>query len=164
MPAMQPYSRTAKDSSGVGRRDSNRRTGMPLPAMTQAASRAKSSELLRQSKQTATPRCGGLGPLLQDDLGEGLGGVADDVDVHPVQPHPHGAPQAGGAEGQLVEKAGLDLLVVALDGLQLRLLRGGEGRAVQPLLISITIGHIVGPPINKIRWDMLLWTLYHRQA
>ena len=42
------------------------------------------------------PPGGGLGPLLQDDLGKGLGGVADDMDIHPVQPHPHGAPQARG--------------------------------------------------------------------
>ena len=110
------------------------------------------------------PPGGGLGPLLQDDLGKGLGGVADDMDIHPVQPHPHGAPQACGAEGKLIKKAGFDLLVIALDGCQLCLLGGREGRAVQPCMISIKIGHIVGPPINKIRWDMLLWTLYHRQA
>ena len=53
---MQWYSRTAKDTSGVGRRDSKSRTLMPLPAMTQAVSRANSSEWLRQSKHTATPR------------------------------------------------------------------------------------------------------------
>jgi hypothetical protein len=62
MPAMQPYSRMAKDSSGVGRRDSNRRTGMPLAAMTQAAAWANSSEWWRQSKQIATPWAAALGP------------------------------------------------------------------------------------------------------
>ena len=97
-------------------------------------------------------------------MANGLGGEADDMDIHPVQPHPHGAPQARGAEGKLIKKAGFDLLVIALDGCQLCLLGGREGRAVQPCMISIKIGHIVGPPINKIRWDMLLWTLYHRQA
>ena len=35
---------------------------MPFPAMTQAASRAKTSELLRQSKQTATPLAAAWGP------------------------------------------------------------------------------------------------------
>ena len=82
-----------------------------------------------------------MGPLLQNHLGKGLGGVADDMDVHPVQSHPHGAPQAGGAKGELIEETGFDLLGVVLDGLQLRLLRGGEGRAVEPLLVSILIGH-----------------------
>ena len=89
---------------------------------------------------------GGLGPLLQDHLGEGLGGMADNVDVHPVQAHPHDAPQAGGAEGQLVEKAGLDLFVVIADGLQLRLFIGGQRGGGQPLLISFTVGHNRKPP------------------
>ena len=62
MPAMQPYSRTAKESSGVGRRVSKIRTLMPLPAMTAAASRANSSEWWRQSKQTAMPRCAASPP------------------------------------------------------------------------------------------------------
>ena len=84
---------------------------------------------------------GGLGSLLQDHLGKGLGGVADDVDVHPVKAHAHNAPQAGGAEGQLVEEAGLLLLLVGADGLQLRLFLGGQGRAVEPRFIGILIGH-----------------------
>ena len=46
----------------MGRRDSNRRTGMPLAAMTQAASRAKTSELFRQSKHTAIPRAAASAP------------------------------------------------------------------------------------------------------
>ena len=107
---------------------------------------------------------GGGRSLGQDHLGKGLGGVTDHMNIHAVQTHAHGAAQTGGAEGQLVKKAGFDLLVIALDGCQLCLLGGREGRAVQPCMISIKIGHIVGPPINKIRWDMLLWTLYHRQA
>ena len=95
---------------------------MPLAAMTQAASRANSVEWFRQSKQMATPLARGLLPLRQDHLGKGLGGVADDMDVHLVQAHAHGAPQAGGAEGQLAEEAALDLLVVVADACQLRLL------------------------------------------
>src|SRR5699024_8411245 len=47
-----------------------------------------------------------------DDVGEGLGGVSDDIDVHMVQPHGHGAPQAGGAELQRAVKPALDLLGV----------------------------------------------------
>ncbi len=82
-----------------------------------------------------------LRALGQNHLGEGLGGVADDVDVHPVGAHPHGAPEAGGTELQLGEEAGLDLLVVVFDGLQFGLLLGGQGGTGQPGLVSITIGH-----------------------
>ena len=85
---------------------------------------------------------GGLRSLLQDHLGEGLGGVADHMDVHAVQTHAHGAAQTGGAEGKLVKKAGLDLLFVPADGLQLRFFLLGEGGAVQPVLIIFTIRHI----------------------
>ena len=46
----------------MGRRDSKIRTGMPLPAMTSAVSRANSWEWLRQSKHTATPRFTASGP------------------------------------------------------------------------------------------------------
>ena len=56
MPAWQWYSRTAKLSSGVGRRDSKIRTWMPLAAQTSAAARANSMEWFRQSMQMATPR------------------------------------------------------------------------------------------------------------
>ena len=62
MPAVQPYSRTANESSGVGRSDSKSLTAMPLPAMTQAASRANSVEWLRQSMQMATPFCMAASP------------------------------------------------------------------------------------------------------
>ena len=68
MPAMQPYSRMAKDSSGVGRSDSKRRTGMPAAAMMQAASRANTSELFRQSKQMATPFLTASGPSFRMTL------------------------------------------------------------------------------------------------
>ena len=82
-----------------------------------------------------------LGSLGQNDLGEGLGSMADRVDVHAVSSHPHGAPETGGAELQLGEKAGLDLFVVVFDGLQLGLLLVRQGGAGQPGLIRITIGH-----------------------
>ena len=84
---------------------------------------------------------GGLLPALQHHLGKGLGGMADDVDVHAVQPHAHGAPQAGGAKFQGGEEAALDLLFVAADGLQLRLLGGVQSGGSEPLFIGITIGH-----------------------
>ena len=82
-----------------------------------------------------------LGALGQNDLGKGLGGVADDVAVHLVQTHAHGAPQAGGAKFQGGEEAALDLLFVAADGLQLRLLGGVQSGGSEPLFIGITIGH-----------------------
>ena len=41
-----------------------------------------------------------LFPLGGDDIGKGLGGVADDMDVHMVQAQLHGAAQARGAELQ----------------------------------------------------------------
>ena len=58
---------------------------------------------------------GGL-PLGADDIGKALGGPADDIDIHLVQAHLHGAPQAGGAELQRAVEPALDLLVVACDG------------------------------------------------
>ena len=69
------------------------------------------------------------------DRGVALGGPADDVDVHLVQAHAHGAPQAGGAELQGTVEPGLDLLGIALDGLQLRVLLGGQGGACKPLFV-----------------------------
>ena len=45
MPAMQPNSRTAKDSSGVGRRDSNLYALMPFAASVIAASMANSGDI-----------------------------------------------------------------------------------------------------------------------
>ena len=87
------------------------------------------------------PLGGGLGPLGQDDLGEGLGGMADHMHVHVVQAHRHGAAEAGGAELQGGEEPALDLLGIVGDGLELRLLLGAEGGALQPLLIGLHVGH-----------------------
>ena len=83
----------------------------------------------------------GLGPLGPDDLGKGLGGMADDVDVHLMQAHAHGPPQAGSTELQGGEEAGFDLLFIAADALQLGLLLRGERGAGEPHFIHITIGH-----------------------
>ena len=55
MPAAAPYQRMAKESSGVGRRASNKRTWMPMAARTRAASSAYSRLWLRQSWQTTAP-------------------------------------------------------------------------------------------------------------
>ena len=82
-----------------------------------------------------------LGTLLQDDLGKGLGGVTDDMHVHTVQAHAHGAAQTGGAEGQLVKEAGLDLFLIVLDRLQLGLFVGGQSGAVKPFLVILPIRH-----------------------
>ena len=88
-----------------------------------------------------------LRPLVQNDLGERLGGVADDVDVHAVQSHAHGAPQPGGAELQLGEEAGFDLLLVPGDGGQLRLFRLRQGGGVEPQLIVCFVVHWIRPPL-----------------
>ena len=86
----------------------------------------------------------GLAPLLQNDLGEGLGGVADHIQVHAVDAHAHGAPQAGGAEFQGAEEAGFDLLVVPGDGRKLGVLRGGQNGTVQPGFVDFLVAHFNG--------------------
>ncbi len=53
-PLWQPSSRMANESSGVGRRASNRNTVMPLAEKISAAMRANSGLLLRESCATAT--------------------------------------------------------------------------------------------------------------
>ena len=83
-------------------------------------------------------KCFALG---QDDVGKGLGGVADDVDVHPAQADAHHAPQPGGAELEQGEEAVFDLACVVRKGGQLVLLRLGEGGAVQPAFILFLVGH-----------------------
>ena len=65
----------------------------------------------------------------QKDIGVGLGGPADGVDVHPVGAGPQHPPQPGGAELQVGVKAVVHLLVLALDGLQLP----GQGGVLQLL-------------------------------
>ncbi len=93
---------------------------------------------------------GGL-PLGADDVGKALGGPADDVDVHLVQTHLHGAPQAGGAELQRAVEPALDLLVVAADGGQLRPLVLGDGVAMEPFLVfCLVVDHAVKSPFRFI--------------
>ena len=77
MPAWQPYSRTAKLSSGVGRRDSKIRTWMPLAAHTSADYapanwQIELSELLRviQFYNTGSFHCDVLG---EDGFAPGSG-------------------------------------------------------------------------------------------
>ena len=91
----------------------------------------------------------GLLALGGDDVGKALRGPADDVDVHLVQAYLHGPAQTGGAELQRPVKAVLDLLFVAGDALQLRVLGGGEGVAVEPALVFLFVAHI-GTPFGMI--------------
>ena len=96
--------------------------------------------------------CAGIRPLCLDHFGEGLGGVTDDVDVHLMQAGTHGATQTGGAEGELVKEAALNLLGVVGDGFQLGLFRRGEGGAVEPFLIRFQIRHN-----NTSEFQMMSW-------
>ena len=83
----------------------------------------------------------GVLTLGADDVGKALGGPADHVDVHLVQAHLHGAPQTGGAELQRPVKPLADLLFVAADALQLRVLLRSQRRRGQPLLIFLHVIH-----------------------
>ena len=58
-------------------------------------------------------------PLGLDDLGKGLSGVTDDVDIHPVQADGHSAAQTGGTELQRAEEPALDLFGIICDGSKL---------------------------------------------
>ena len=88
----------------------------------------------------------GFRPLGLDDLGKGLGGVADDMHIHAAQTHGHFAAQARGAKLQRGEKAAFDLLGIVFNGLQLLPLRGAECGAVQPTLIFFLITHWISSP------------------
>ena len=83
--------------------------------------------------------------FLDDELGETLGGVGDGMDVHGVHTHLHGAAQTCGAEGEVVGKAELDLLVIVLDGEKFSLLRVGELVGIEPAVVVVEIvGHGFG--------------------
>ena len=97
----------------------------------------------------------GLLTLGHDDVGKGLGGVADDVDVHVVQAQLHGTAQTGGAELQGGEKAAFDLLLVAGDGVKLLPLLLAEGGAVQPALVFFLI-----IPHGSFLLHIVLWRRY----
>ncbi len=75
--------------------------------------------------------CGGglLEPGLQN-IGVGLGGPADGVDIHPVDAGSQHPPQPGGAELQVGIEAVADFPLLSLDGLQLP----GQGGILQLLL------------------------------
>ena len=57
--------------------------------------------------------------VLEQVVGKALGGLAHGVDVHPVGARADHAPQARGAKLQLPVKAVVDLVLLALDGLEL---------------------------------------------
>ena len=82
-----------------------------------------------------------------DNIGKTLGGPADDVHVHLVQPHLHGAPQSGGTELQRTVKPALDLLFISGDGFQFLYLISRQCAAVQPLFVfTHVIPHRSRPP------------------
>ena len=84
---------------------------MPFAAMTrqQPGQTPGSGPGSRQHGNALGSKVFALG---QDDVGKGLGGVADDVDVHPAQADAHHAPQPGGAELEQGEEAVCDLACV----------------------------------------------------
>ena len=85
----------------------------------------------------------GLIALGGDNVGKALGGPADDVYVHLVQTHLHGAPQSGGTEFQRAVEPALDLLLVPGDGLQFGLFVGVQRVAGQPTLVfPLIVQHI----------------------
>ena len=77
---------------------------------------------------------GGLA-LGADDIGKGLGRMADDVDIHVVQAGLHRAAQTGGTELQRCEETLADFLLILADGIELGPLALAESGAVQPVLI-----------------------------
>ena len=80
----------------------------------------------------------GLLAALGHHFGKGLGGMADDMDVHAVGAKAHHAAQARGAKGKRGKKAVFDFLVVVADSIELGPFRLAESGAVQPALISFT--------------------------
>ncbi len=101
-----------------------------------------------------------------DDIGKALCGPADDVHVHLVQPHLHGAPQSGSTELQRTVKPALDLLLISGDGFQLLHLIGRQCAAVQPLFVlTHVIHHRSRPPPQLPRseccWPLPAWSAAH---
>ena len=84
----------------------------------------------------------GLLALSTDDVGEALGGPADDIDIHLVQAHLHGAAQTGGTELQRTVETALDLLLITGDALELFQLLCGENAAVEPLFVFLFVRHM----------------------
>ena len=84
-----------------------------------------------------------------DDIGKALGGPADDIDIHLMQAHLHGAPQAGGAELQRAVESALNLLVVICNGGQLCPLVCGDGIAAEPFQIfCFVVDHAIKSPFR----------------
>ena len=81
-----------------------------------------------------------------DNVCEGLSGMADDVDVHVVKTHLHGAAKAGSAELQRCKKAVFDFLFVVSDGFELCPFLFAECGVVQPVLIFFPIIPHCFPP------------------
>ena len=77
--------------------------------------------------------------LSRDHIGECLGGMADDVDVHMVQPQLHGAAQTRGAELKRRKEAALDLLLVIFNAVEFLPLLLAERGTVQPMHILILV-------------------------
>ena len=94
----------------------------------------------------------GLGALRPDDIGKGLGGMADDMDIHVVKTDFHGAAKTGGAELQRGIEAVFNFLFVLRNGIELFPLTLGEGGAVQPSLIFFfVVAHFArDPPCGKM--------------
>ena len=83
----------------------------------------------------------GLFALGTDHVGKALGGVPDDIDVHLVQAHLHGATQSGGTKFQGAVEPAFDLLGVIADRFQLCLLVRGQHTAGEPFFIFLHIIH-----------------------
>ena len=101
-----------------------------------------------------------------DDIGKALCGPADDVHVHLVQAHLHGAPQSGSTELQRAVKPALDLLLISGDGFQLLHLIGRQCAAVQPLFVlTHVIHHRSRPPPqlphSECCWPLPAWSAAH---
>ena len=90
--------------------------------------------------------------LCQNDLGEGLGGVADHVDVHPAQTQTHDTSETGGAELQHAEEAVFNFGGIIFHGFQFGLFLGGKGGAGQPACIAFLIRHKDSPFIRGHLW------------
>ena len=100
IPAAAQRWRTAKASSGVGRRAGSMCTRMPAPARTLATSSAKSADRCLASQPTTTPASAAPGTLLPQPPRHGGGRAADDGAVHPVRARRDDAAKPGGPESQ----------------------------------------------------------------
>ena len=91
-----------------------------------------------------------------DDVGKALSGPADDVDVHIVQTHAHGAAKSCGAKLQGAKEAVFDLLGIVLDGFQFCALSLREDGAVEPLFVFLHEIHLGVPPRCILKWGLFM--------